>query len=73
MKKRSTIFAAIALYLVSTGASFATFRYLGTGPITPNAPLPTTAEGELAIDPNAPRNKVCPINGKKYTKQIKIS
>jgi len=67
MKKRSTIIAAVALYLVSTGASFATFRYLRTSPITSSAPLPTTAEGELAIDPNAPRNKECPINGKKYT------
>jgi hypothetical protein len=67
MKRTKTIIAGVLLYLVSTGVSFATFNYLKTSPQEALAPLPTTSEGALIIDPNAPKNEVCPINGAKYT------
>ena len=63
----ATIIGAILLYALSTAVSFAAFRFLGTGPQGEfTSPLPT-AGGALVIDPSAPRNQACPLNGKLFT------
>ena len=57
---------------MTTGASYAAFRFLGTTPKTEfTSPLPTTSNGGLAIDPDEPKNQACPINGKMFTKTEK--
>ncbi|MFC1653327.1 DUF3048 domain-containing protein [Patescibacteria group bacterium] len=69
MKNSKTIVAALILYLLSTGISFATFNYLGS----PNSPA-TSPEAEggfnglLSIEPGAPKDQECPLNGMMYTK-----
>ena len=66
-----TIIGAVVLYAVTTGASFATFKFLGTSPVSDfTSPLPT-GEGQLAIDPGEPKNQECPINGGMFTKTEK--
>jgi hypothetical protein len=64
----------LALYLISTGLSFAAFSAIAkkssTGTVTPV----TTAGGvqsHFIVDPSIPRTEACPLNGKMYTKQEK--
>lgn len=65
-KKLLPILSGLGLYLVTTGISFAAFSYLATPPdIDFESPVPEN--GELVIDPSAPKTEVCPINGKLYT------
>ena len=61
------IVAAVLLYLVSTGISYAAFNILGgsKGTVTP---LPS-GNGKFVIDPNLPKTEACPLNGQKFTKQ----
>lgn len=63
-----TILGGIALYLASTGISYATFRYLG-GPVAPGliSPVPVE-EARFRVDPTAPKTEACPLNGMLYTK-----
>src|SRR5260221_13460782 len=66
----------LALYLISTGISFAVFSYLGKNPLRLLPPSATTAPKttpgkHFAIDPSIPRTEPCPLNGKMYTKQEK--
>lgn len=61
----------LAIYLIATGLSFATFTYLGKKSAANNLQV-TTAGGtgtHFVIDPSIPRTQPCPINGKLYTKQ----
>ncbi len=64
-----TILLATLVYLLSAGASFALTTYLyapqSGGPVTPVATPPLG--GGLNIDPSAPKNSECPINGQMYT------
>jgi len=58
----------LALYLVSTGFSFAAFNYLkmrGAQEIT--SPLPGRESG-FRVDLSAPKTETCPLNGAKFTK-----
>lgn len=66
--KKQIIISSVILYILSTGISFATFNYLGS----PGSSV-TPVEGEegfnglLTIDPGAPRDQECPLNGMMYT------
>jgi len=73
MPKSKTVLTALILYIISTGASFATFSFLNTGPQGPVTPLPVDSDGGLAIDPSAPKTESCPLNGQMYTKVEKES
>jgi len=67
-----TMLIGLALYLISTGLSFAGFSYLGKASI--DSSTTTTKNGSqehFVIDPSIPRTEACPINGKMYTKQEK--
>jgi len=76
MKKQEYILysiIAIAIYLISTGISFAAFSSL------PNLTkkkvvtvVPTGAQKHSVIDPSIPRTESCPLNGMMYTKQEKV-
>lgn len=69
------MFAALglAIYLISTGLSYAAFSYFGTpGKPLPSVQNPSTSPSKgFAIDPSIPRTEACPLNGKFYTKQEK--
>lgn len=61
----------LALYLIATGLSFATFAALAkksAGTTTPTASVGGTQQ-HFVIDPSIPRTEPCPLNGKLYTKQ----
>lgn len=62
----------LAIYLITTGLSYATFSYLGTGgkplPASLNTGSASPSKG-FVIDPSIPRTEACPLNGKFYTKQ----
>lgn len=70
----TTFIIGIALYLISTGLSFAGFSYVSKK-VAPVAVMTTTANGQqqqhFVIDPSVPRNETCPLNGKMYTTQEK--
>jgi hypothetical protein len=63
----------LALYLISTGLSFATFSLLGGKKASPSGSITNNTSGgtqdHFNIDPSIPRTETCPINGKLYTKQ----
>lgn len=71
----TTAFIGLALYLISTGVSYAGFS-LTQKPSKPGAipalttNIPTTGE-HFNIDPSIPRTETCPINGALFTKQEK--
>lgn len=56
------------LYLISTGISYAAFRFL-IGPVVPSliSPLPVE-EARSRVDLTAPKTEACPLNGKMFTK-----
>lgn len=64
------ILGGIILYLVSTAASYAAFSVFKRAPaeVVFEMPLPDSIS-KFAIDPNAPRTEVCPLNGQKFTVQ----
>ncbi len=73
--KNKLIAVAVILYLLSTGLSFGVMKAFGSksnstaGIISPTM---VTPEGsKFKIDPSIPRDQVCPLNGKMYTKQEK--
>src|SRR3989344_1430470 len=64
------IFAALALYLVSSGLSYAVFTAVGgKSAKVALVPDPSGAPGKFIIDPSIPRTEKCPLNGKLFTKQ----
>jgi hypothetical protein len=78
MKKQSLVFLLI-LYVASTAISYGAFTMMKKGGVnnqggdntTANAtpePDSTAEEGRLTIASNTPKDQVCPLNGKKYTK-----
>ncbi|KUK79165.1 MAG: hypothetical protein XD95_0574 [Microgenomates bacterium 39_7] len=73
MKKKHLIIV-LALYLISTGVSYAaSSRFLGNSQVdnSSNNQLDLDRETSLGlllnIDPSAPRDQECPISGKMYT------
>lgn len=75
-QKLIIVLAGFALYLVSTGVSYATINFLAgkssLGTITtPVAKISPKAKVKIKVDPSVPRDQVCPLNGAKYTKQEK--
>ncbi len=62
------ILGGLALYLISTTLSFATFSLIGGKPNGEVAtPLPGQRESGFRIDVAAPKTEVCPLNGGKFT------
>ncbi|MBU1127443.1 DUF3048 domain-containing protein [Patescibacteria group bacterium] len=67
-KKTITIvLGCLALYLASSGISYAAFRYLngGVAVISPEQ----TEDARAKIDLSAPKTEECPLNGEMFTKQ----
>jgi len=62
------LIGGLILYLISTGISYAAFRFL-IGPIIPGliSPLPVE-EARSRVDLTAPKTEACPLNGKMFTK-----
>ncbi len=62
------LIGGLILYLVSTGVSYAAFRFL-VGPIVPGliSPLPLE-EARSRVDLTAPKTETCPLNSKMFTK-----
>jgi hypothetical protein len=68
----TTTIVGLALYLMATGLSYAAFSMKQT--TTPTIPVSTQPNANpsgshFVIDPSIPRDQVCPLNGKMYTKQ----
>lgn len=69
-----TSIIGIALYLISTGLSFAAFTYMGGKSNPAVYPSLTDTNGNptqshFNIDPSIPRTEACPINGQLFTEQ----
>ena len=66
-----TGFIGLALYLIASGLSYATFTYVGNKGVTSVSPTNTApgTQQHFVIDPSIPRTQPCPLNGKLYTKQ----
>ena len=79
MQKKSWLII-LALYLFSSVASYAAFSVLGKAVRTAQQVAQNEeAAGEsplsklLTIDPNEPKDQVCPLNGKYFTKTEKAA
>ena len=77
MNKQQFILSTIvglAMYLISTGLSYAFFSTVGKNIVFPSPVTPTTkptgTQG-FVIDPSIPRTEACPLNGQLFTKQEK--
>ena len=72
---KKPLLLALVLYVVSAAASFATFSYIDrTGTSSIETTVPGEEEGDgtalgqlLQIDPKAPKDQPCPLNGQMYT------
>jgi len=62
-----TILGGLALYLASTGISFAAFRYLGGPAPALISPIPVE-DARLRVDLTAPKTEACLLNGGMFTK-----
>jgi hypothetical protein len=75
MKKQEYILygiIAFALYLISTGVSFAAFTSVpNLVKTSTKTVVPTGIQKHYVIDPSIPRTEICPLNGMMYTKQEK--
>ncbi len=63
-------FIGLAVYLISTGLSYAAFSLSTAKPRTIpsiNQPTANDSQGHFVVDPSLPRTEVCPMNGKMYT------
>lgn len=57
----------LGLYLLSAGISWLLFFFLQKSPAQIISPI-ALEQKRAAIDPNAPKTEICPLNGKKYTR-----
>jgi hypothetical protein len=68
----TTAIIGLALYLISTGVSFAAFSVMGGKKAAPAGSISDVTgspnQEHFIIDPSIPRTEVCPLNGKLYTK-----
>lgn len=64
----SVLIGGLVLYFISTGISYAAFRFL-VGPVAPSlvSPLPVE-EARSRVDLTAPKTEACPLNSKMFTK-----
>lgn len=62
-----SILGGIVLYLISTGISFAAFRFL-VGPVTPGVSPVAVEEARTRVDLSAPKTEACLLNGGMFTK-----
>lgn len=74
--KIPVILAALGLYLITTGISYATFSLMlgkGAGGLmtSPLAKVSPSPKIKYKVDPSIPRDQVCPLTGVKYTKNEK--
>ncbi len=76
--KKQTLLVTLGLYLLSSVVSFAAFsmidgektsvqQLVGGGPESEDSEGPTKLGALLQIDPAAPKDQVCPLNGQFYT------
>lgn len=67
--QRKHLLTALVLYAVSAIASFGVFSYMERSKVVlPGSQGEETLLGALlTVDPNAPRDQACPLNGKLYT------
>lgn len=68
--KKTILIPAIVLYALSTGVSYATFSYLKkpTSQARPQEQAQNQGfDSLLTIDPSAPKDQECPLNGMMYT------
>lgn len=67
------LFSTLALFVVSTGASYFAFTSFLPSKKTYNAPLTFTkpGEGQTVFDSSLPKTEECPLNGALYSKQQK--
>lgn len=69
-KNLITIFLALVLFLVSTGASYFLFsKFLPSKKALNAPPVTKTGDGKLVFDDSTPKTEECPLNGVKYSKQ----
>lgn len=66
-----TILGGLLLYLVSTGISYASFRYLSKPVEIPGIPTLPQAKSGFRVDLSAPKTEECPLNGGMFTKDEK--
>ncbi|MEO8581167.1 MAG: DUF3048 domain-containing protein [Patescibacteria group bacterium] len=81
MKMKNVLLLAILLYIVSTGAAYATFSAIGSSKKADDAQNQQKSDMQadqqaqesegLAIDPNEAKDQVCPLDGQMYTKTEK--
>jgi hypothetical protein len=64
--KQKSILLGVVLYLLSAGVSYGAFNFLRSSP-TKSAQV-LDESGGLLIDPGAPKDQECPINGQMFTK-----
>lgn len=75
MKNRLiAIFTGLGLYLLTTGISYAVFNLTAGGANqsvinSPLANISPSTKPKFKVDPSIPRDKVCPLDGVKYTSQ----
>jgi hypothetical protein len=73
-KQKYILFSIVglAIFLISTGLSFAGFTTIPTiVKKSTKTVVPTGTQKHYAIDPSIPRTEACPLNGMMYTKQEK--
>lgn len=68
------ILFGIGLYLIVTGISFAVFNFTSSAGSTDQktqqpVDVSPSIKAKYKVDPNIPRDQVCPMNGVKFTKQ----
>lgn len=70
-KKILTIILFLGIYLLSTGISFATFNFLSKSKVQELivSPQITPGESKFKVLLTGPKDRICPINGAKFTKQ----
>ncbi len=62
------LIGGLVLYFISTGVSYAAFRFL-IGPVAPGLISPLLVEeARSKVDLTAPKTEACPLNGKMFTK-----
>lgn len=76
IQRLPAVLAGLGLYLITTGLSYAAFNFFIGVPFSSQitSPLPQSTikqQVKYKVDPSIPRDQVCPLNGRKYTKQEK--
>ncbi len=72
-KKLSFFLLLIGFYLLSTGVSFAVFKFVGKRTTVIESPSPAGDSGQASHFPvlTGPKDQICPLNGAMFTKTEK--